>query len=51
MPDGLWLLLAFIVIVIVYTAVKVRRLMQMSDEQWKQVDHSKLKEWDDDEDW
>lgn len=28
----------------------VRRLMARSDEQWDEVDRSKLKEWEDDED-
>ncbi|MDJ0701259.1 MAG: hypothetical protein QNJ07_15535 [Woeseiaceae bacterium] len=51
MPDGLWLLLALIVVVVIYTLAKVRHYMRVSDEQWKQVDKSKLKEWDDDEDW
>ncbi len=51
MPDGLWLLIALIVVVIVYTLAKVRHYMRVSDKQWKQVDKSKLKEWDDDEDW
>ena len=50
-PDGLWLLLALIVVVVIYTLAKVRHYMRVSDEQWKQVDKSKLKKWDDDEDW
>lgn len=51
MPDGLWLLIAFVIIVVIYTAATVRRLMKQSDEQWKQVDKDKLKKWEDDEDW
>ncbi len=51
MPDGLWLLIGLIVVIIVYTLAKVRHYMRVSDEQWTQVDKSKLKEWDDDEDW
>lgn len=50
MPDGLGILLAFIVVVIVYTAAKVVGYMRQSDRQWEQVDKSKLKEWEDDED-
>ena len=49
MPDGLWILIAFIVAVVIYTASVVLRLMRQSDEQWQQVDKSKLQEWDDDE--
>ena len=51
MPDGLWLLIAFVVVIVIYTAAKVRRLMRVSDEQWKKVDKTKLKEWDDEDDW
>ena len=50
MPDGLEILLAFIAIVIVYTAAKVFSLMRKSNRQWEQVDKSKLREWEDDED-
>jgi len=51
MPDGLLILLLFIAVVIIYTIAKVIRLKQQSEEQWKQVDKSKLKEWEDDDDW
>ena len=51
MPDGLWPILLLIAIVIVYTLAKVLRYMRESDAQWREVDKSKLKEWDDDEDW
>lgn len=50
MPDGLTYLLIFIAIVIIYTIAKVIGYMRQSDRQWEQVDKSKLKEWDDDED-
>lgn len=50
MPDGLTYLLIFIAIVIIYTIAKVIGYMRKSDRQWEQVDKSKLKEWDDDED-
>ena len=49
MPNDLWLLLAFIAIVVVYTVAKVRKHMRNSEEQWKQVDKSKLREWEDDD--
>ena len=51
MPDGLWLLIAFVAVVVIYTVATIRRLMKQSDEQWKQVDKDKLKKWEDDEDW
>ncbi|NQV85674.1 MAG: hypothetical protein HQ492_01175 [Woeseiaceae bacterium] len=50
MPDGLTYLLIFIAVVVAYTIAKVVEYMRQSDQQWKQVDKSKLKKWDDDED-
>ncbi|MDX1507743.1 MAG: hypothetical protein R3358_05655 [Woeseiaceae bacterium] len=50
MPDGLWPILLLIAIVIVWVLAKVRHYMRVSDEQWRQADKSKLREWDDDED-
>ena len=49
MPDGLIFLLIMIALIVVYTIAKVLQYMRLSDDQWKQVDKSKLKEWDDDE--
>lgn len=49
MPDGLIFLLVMIALIIVYTIAKVVQYMRLSDKQWKEVDKSKLKEWDDDE--
>lgn len=50
MPDGLIYLLIFIAVVVIYTIAKVVDYMRQSERQWKQVDKSKLKEWEDDED-
>jgi len=50
MPDGLKFLLLFIAVVIVYTIVKVVGYMRKSEQQWQQVDKSKLREWEDDDD-
>ena len=50
MPDGLKYLLIFIALVVVYTIVKVVDYMRQSERQWEQVDKSKLKKWEDDED-
>lgn len=36
--------------VIIYTIAKVIQHMRKSEQQWKQVDKSKLREWEDD-DW
>jgi beta-lactamase regulating signal transducer with metallopeptidase domain len=50
MPEGLWIVLAIIALVIIYVVAKVRQYMRQSEEQWQQVDKSKLREWEDDED-
>lgn len=49
MPDGLTFLLIMIGLIIAYTIVRVVQYVRLSEEQWEQVDKSKLKEWDDDE--
>jgi len=51
MPGGLIFLLIMIAVIVIYTIAKVLQYMRLSDEQWQQVDKTKLKEWDDDEDW
>ncbi len=51
MPKGLIFLLIMIAVIIVYTIAKVLQYMRESEEQWKQVDKSKLKEWDDEDEW
>ncbi len=49
MPNGLILLLVMIAVIIIYTIAKVIRYNRLSEQQWEQVDKSKLKEWNDDE--
>ena len=49
MPDGLWPILILIAIVIVYVLAKIRFYMKQSEQQWRDVDKSKLREWDDDD--
>ena len=51
MPEGLLWLLAFIVLVIAYTAKRVIELNRQAKRQWDEVDKTKLKEWEDDDDW
>ncbi len=50
LSDGLLIVLAIIVVVIVYVAAKVVHFARKSEQQWTEVDKSKLKSWDDD-DW
>ena len=51
MPWSLVILLVFIAAVIVYTIAKVIALNRLSQQQWEETDKSKLKEWDDEDDW
>ena len=51
MPKGLLILLVFIAVVIVYTIARVVSLNRLSQQQWEDVDKSKLKEWEDDDTW
>ena len=50
MPDGLWPIILLIAIVIAWVLSKVLFYMKKSEEQWRAVDKSKLREWEDDED-
>lgn len=50
MPDGLLTILVLIAGVFVYVIAKVMENVRKSEKQWEEVDKSKLKEWEDDED-
>ena len=50
MPDGLAPILILIAVVVVYTIAKIVGYMKKSEQQWQEVDKSKLREWDDEED-
>lgn len=49
MPDGLLPILLIIAAVVVYTLAKIVQNVRKSNQQWQQVDKSKLKEWEDDD--
>ncbi|MBT8086424.1 MAG: hypothetical protein KJO46_00250 [Gammaproteobacteria bacterium] len=51
MPKGLLLLLLMIAVIIIYTIAKVVSYNRQSEEQWRQVDKTKLKKWEDDDEW
>jgi len=51
MPDEFWTLVIIIIGIVCYFGAKVVYYARKSDEQWQQVDKSKLKVWDDDEEW
>jgi hypothetical protein len=50
MPEGLWPIIILIVVVIAWVLSKVRYYMRKSEEQWREVDKTKLREWDDEDD-
>ena len=45
-----WPVLFITAVIIVFAIAKVMRNMKISEQQWRQVDKSKLREWKDD-DW
>ncbi len=49
MPEGLMPVLLIIAAIVVYVIAKVVENVRKSERQWRQVDKSKLKEWDDDD--
>jgi len=49
MPEGLLPIIVFIAVVIIYTIAKVIEYSRQSDQQWREVDKSKLREWEDDD--
>lgn len=51
MPEGFWPVIVIVAVVVVYAIAKVMRNMKKSEEQWRQVDKSKLREWKDDDEW
>jgi hypothetical protein len=51
MSGGFWPVLVITAVVIVYAIAKIFRNMKKSEEQWRQVDKSKLREWKDEDDW
>ena len=51
MSVGIWPIIVFILIVILWVISKVLFYARKSEEQWQRVDKSKLREWDDDDEW
>ena len=49
MPEGLLPIVVMIALVVVYVIAKIVGYMRVSDQQWQQVDKSKLREWDEEE--
>ena len=51
MSEGFWPVILIIIAVIVWVLAKVYSNIKKSEQQWREVDKSKLKEWQDDDDW
>jgi hypothetical protein len=49
MPDGLLPVLLIVAAVIVYVIAKIVQNVRKSEQQWEQVDKSKLRMWDDED--
>lgn len=47
--EPLWIALGFVAAVVVYVVATVIRHDRKSREQWRRVDKSKLKDWDDED--
>ena len=50
MPEGLSPILVMIAVVVIYVIAKVIHYVRKSEQQWLEVDKSKLREWEDDDD-
>jgi len=51
MSDGFWPVVFIIVSIIAWVLAKVFAHARKSEQQWREVDKSKLKEWEDDDEW
>jgi len=49
MPEDLILILIMIAVVIIYVLAKVKAYSRKSEQQWREVDKSKLREWQDED--
>ena len=51
MSEGFWPVVLIIAGIIVWVLAKVVASIRKSERQWREVDNSKLKEWQDDDEW
>ncbi len=51
MSDGFWPVVLIILFIIAWVLAKVIAYARKSEQQWREVDKSKLKEWEDDDEW
>ncbi len=51
MPKGLLPVLLIISVIAIYVVAKVVQNIRKSERQWQDVDKTKLREWEDEDDW
>ena len=51
MDSGIWIAVGIVLVVVLYVIAKVLQHARRSREQWAEVDKSKLREWQDDDEW
>jgi beta-lactamase regulating signal transducer with metallopeptidase domain len=51
MADGFWVVALLIAAVIVYVVAQVIFYSRKSRQQWREVDRSKLRKWEDEDEW
>jgi hypothetical protein len=51
MSDGFWIAILIVAAIVAYVLAKIVFYMRKSEEQWRAADKSKIKIWEDDEDW
>ena len=49
--DGFWPVVLIIIFIIAWVLAKVIAYARKSEQQWREVDKSKRKEWEDDDEW
>lgn len=49
MPEGLLPILILVALVVIYTIAKIIGYMRTSNRQWEQVDKSRLRAWEDED--
>jgi hypothetical protein len=49
MGEGFWPIIIIVAAVVVYVVAQVVFYVRKSKQQWREVDRSKLRKWDDDE--
>ncbi len=51
MPKGLLPVLLIIAVIAIYVVAKIVQNIRKSERQWQDVDKTKLREWEDEDDW